>query len=237
MLERSRRPSGWLRHVVRIAALVSLLALGGAIPAPGAAAVHRVTERSFASGTTTLVFAKEPQLRFLGRAINVCVSEGVPANCPPGATIYLVGGSGWFADLSAIPQATWIWAPGTTPDTAPAELAQYHFVTPLLIPGRPTGGTLYFAVDDFAEAKVNGEVVASIGSITDVFQAGAAQNQITAVDIGAFLRPGLNIISVRAQNGPPEFTGGGCTSPCTYRDHPAGVVFGGTVTYRGGLSL
>jgi hypothetical protein len=229
--------TGWLlgraargRAIGSWVALVWVLSLAGASGPSLASDGHRTVTRAFASGRSTLVFSMER--RFLGRAINVCLSPTVPAGCPLGATAFGIdGGSGWAADLSSIPGSTWIWAPGITPQTAPAEFAQFFFVTPVVIRGRPVGGVLSFAVDDFAEVSVNGTVVATAGSITDVSEAGAAQSQTTVVDVGAFLRPGRNIIAVRAQNGPPEFAGT-CGATCTYAQNPAGVVFGGSITYR-----
>jgi pimeloyl-ACP methyl ester carboxylesterase len=74
-------------------------------------------------------------------------------------------------------------------------------------------------------------VVGSIGSITDLNQANDAQSHLTKFDITSSLVPGQNTITIRAQNGPPEY--GGCASPCSCEENPAGVVFGGSISISG----
>jgi hypothetical protein len=60
--------------------------------------------------------------------------------------------------------------------------------------------------------------------------AAMSNTSLTTLDISAALHPGTNTITIAAQNGPASF--GGCTSPCTYQMNPAGVVFGGTLSYH-----
>jgi hypothetical protein len=79
------------------------------------------------------------------------------------------------------------------------------------------------AVDDFVEVSVNGASVGAYGSLTNVSNASAAQNSLANFDITSFLVTGVNVITIRAANGPF-----GCsTGP--YGCNPAGVVFGGTL--------
>ena len=50
-------------------------------------------------------------------------------------------GGGWDVNLSGIPGATWIWAPGITKDSTPADNDTYRFTRTVDVPGTPTGGT------------------------------------------------------------------------------------------------
>jgi len=187
-------------------------------------ASHVVT---FASGTGTRVY-KFNHI-FLGLAENVCLNASFPANCPAGATLYGHQGSGWLADLSSIPKATWIYAPGITGESSPAQLVQYFFQTTFVIPATPTAGTLFVAADDAAQVMVNGSVVGRIGSLADVSKASDAQNRIHKFDITRFLVKGKNRIRIGQENGPARF--GGCAVPDNYTCNPSGVVFGGSATW------
>ena len=100
----------------------------------------------------------------------------------------------------------------------------------LNVPGYPDGGVLYFAADDFAEVRVNGASVRTIGSVTDYGSAAGAQAQLTQVDLTPFLLPGENQIVIRLQNGPGWFTGTSC-NPCTFGQNPTGVILGGSISY------
>jgi hypothetical protein len=164
-----------------------------------------------------------------GFAEKVCLNASSPAGCPPDAVQYGFAGTGWGADLQSIPGAAWIWAPGTTGATYPADLQRFAFSKQLDIQGNQISGTIQVAADDYAEVIVNGSVAGSIGSITDVFLAGAAQAALTSFDISAYLVPGTNTITVVGQNGPPWFAG--FPGPTSYSQNPAGTVFGGTITY------
>ena len=155
----------------------------------------------------------------------VCLNPLAPSNCPTGALLYGVGGfgAGWNADLSVIPGAMWIWAAGITAETSPAYPAEFVFSKSFNL-GAPIAGTIWVAVDDFAEVVVNGTVVGSVGSVSDASLAGPAQNALTSFDIAPYLVSGSNVVAVRAANG--VF---GC-GPGAYACNPAGVVFGGELT-------
>ncbi len=114
--------------------------------------------------------------------------------------------------------------------TAPAELAQFFFSKTFVLSAAPSAGTVSVSADDFAEVRVNGVVVGSVGSISDLSLSGLAQGSLTAFDITSLLVAGTNTITIRGRNGPGSF--GGCTN-CTYAQHPAGVVFGGSITVAG----
>lgn len=179
---------------------------------------------TFVSDTTWAV--SDPAGTFLGFAQNVCLNASAPSNCPAGATSYGWGGGGWTADLSSIPGATWIWAPGITGTTSPAFPAEFFFSKTFNLSGAPIAGTISVAVDDFAEVFVNSTSVGTTGSVTDVSLAGAAQSSLITFNITSFLVAGTNVITVRAANG--QF---GCgTGP--YSCNPAGVVFGGSLQFQ-----
>jgi len=185
----------------------------------------------FVSDASWQTFAIDPSLPGatpLGAAQKVCAFPGAPPVCPPGATLYSGrSGAGWEADLSSIPGASWIWAPGVTGSTAPADLQQFFFTRDFQLSQPPSVGRILLAVDDFAEVQVNGTVVGNSGSTTDVALAFAAQSALREFDILPFLRHGANTITIRAQNGPPSFAG--CFGACTYASNTAGVVFGGSI--------
>ena len=50
----------------------------------------------------------------VGPAQLVCINEFAPPGCPPGATLWGSSGFAWGVDLSPIPDANWVWAPGFT---------------------------------------------------------------------------------------------------------------------------
>jgi PEP-CTERM motif len=164
----------------------------------------------------------------LGGAQAVCLNSSFPTSCPAGATLYGYGGSGWGANLSSIPGAAWIWAPGVTGSTLDPSFLAFTFSQVFSLGGAPLSGTIAVAADDFASVFVNGNFVGSVGSTTDISLAGAGQSALTSFNILPFLVSGSNTISILGQNGLNSF--GGCTTNCTYSLDPAGVVFGGTLT-------
>jgi len=184
---------------------------------------------SFVSGTDWEVFDADPDgpgpANSLGNAQNVCLNASSPSNCPSEATLYGYPGAAWTADLSTIPGATWIWAPGITGATSPADLQEFFFRKQFDLAGTPTAATLSIAVDNFAEVRVNGVSAGTHGSITDCSEAGFAS--VKVFDISSLLVPGTNTLTIRAQNGPPECAG--CAPACSYGSNPAGVVFGGSI--------
>jgi hypothetical protein len=173
---------------------------------------------------TTTTFVSDPS--WLPASQNVCLNASSPNPCPAGATLYGYPFGGWGANLSSIPGATWIWSAGITGSTAPAFPASFTFSKTITIQGLPTGGSISIAADDFAAVFVNGLLVGTIGSTTDGTLAGAASSSLHTFDIGAFLVPGANLITVQGANG--NF---GCGSG-PYNCNPAGVVFGGTITFQ-----
>ncbi|MDP3890289.1 hypothetical protein, partial [Nocardioides sp.] len=94
------------------------------------------------------------------------------------------------------------------------------------LPGPPIAGSISVAVDDFAEVFVNGTLVGTTGSVTNISLAGAAQSSLATFNITPFLVTGTNYITVRAANG--LF---GCGAG-PYSCNPAGVVFGGWLQFQ-----
>ena len=212
-----------IRAFVVVAATLALV---------GVQQAHAQTQTiTLVSDTSWEVFNGDPAsgaATSAGFAQAVCLNASAPVNCPAGATLYGYGGTGWSTDLSSIPGALWIWAPGITGATAPVELAEFFFVRKIKIKGTPTAGTILVAVDDLAEIRVNGNVVGATGSTTDASLASAAASSLTSFDITPHLKQGANTITVRGQNGIGAFAG--CMN-CTYSQHPAGVVFGASISF------
>jgi hypothetical protein len=195
---------------------------------PKAHAESGITNLPFASDPTWGVFNSDPAngvTKFFGFAQNVCLNSLNPQNCPAEAMLYEHGG-GWGADLSLFPEARWIWAPGISGATYPALPARFFFSKAFILAGTPTEGTISVAADDYAKVFVNGIAVGTVGSVTDGPTAVAAQSSLTSFDVTEFLIAGLNIITVRASNGPF-----GC-GRYAYSCNPAGVVFCGSLTFK-----
>jgi hypothetical protein len=187
---------------------------------------------SFASGADWLAYdddpASNPGAKKLGAAQPVCLNPMAPPSCPAGALIYGFGGNGWSFSLLTVPDAVWIWGPGLSP-ADPADLKKFFFSRVFTLGSAPTG-RISIAADDAAEVRINGKVLDSIGSVTEVSEASISNSRLTTFDLTRLLVPGSNTITIAAQNGPPSF--GGCAPACPYSGNPAGVVFGGSFTYR-----
>jgi PEP-CTERM motif len=165
----------------------------------------------------------------VGNAEYVALNASMPIVQPTGAVQYGVFGSGWSADLSTIPGAYWIWAPGVTGDTPNASLAEYAFYQKFDLAGTPISGSISVAVDDMAQVYVNGMLAGTTGSITNIAAAFQAQSELKSFDLTPFLVSGTNTIEVLAQNGPDSFGG---VIDADYRQNTAGVVFGGTLSFQ-----
>jgi hypothetical protein len=192
------------------AGILCALALGSAAPVQ-------------AVSTSTVTVASSPA--WGGQ--HVCLNNFSPVVCPADATKYGYPAPGWFATRP--PGANWIWLSGVTGATLGADLATASFSQTVVLNGAPVSGTICLAADDYAELRVNGALVGSVGSTTNAAVAALAQNTCTAFNVTSFLRPGSNTITVNGQNGPRSFSGGTCSPSCTYSENPAGVMFGGTL--------
>jgi hypothetical protein len=138
------------------------------------------------------------------------------------------GGSGWGAS-SYLPDAFWIWHAGVAPSDF-ADLQVVVFDKTFTLGNDPTG-SIQVAADDLAAVFVNGILVGSVGSVSNVAVAAAAQNMPSMFALGSSLHPGANTISVVGQNGPASFAGG-CGGRCSYAQNVAGVLFEGSLTWH-----
>lgn len=188
---------------------------------------------SFASGPDWPVYdddpATNPSARKLGAAQPVCLNPTAPPGCPSGAVIYGFPGNGWSFSLLTVPGAMWVWGPGVSPTDA-ADLKGFFFSRVFAVGNQPRGH-ISVAADDTAEIRINGKVLDSVGSVTDISEASKANSRLTSFDITPLLVAGSNTITIAAQNGPPMFAG--CPSSCAYSSNPGGVVFGGELTSGG----
>jgi len=213
----------FLRQTAPFLGPAALAALGLAFPRPAAAQ----TTTTFVSDTSWSV--TDASNTSIGSAQYVVLNSQYPTRQPPGATDYgSTASPGWTADLSSIPGAYWIWAPGITGATTGASLSQFSFSHQFFLSGTPTAGTISVAVDDFASVYVNGTLAGSTGSISDASVAFKAQSALATFDLTPYLTSGQNTILIRAQNGPDSFSGGTPNPP--YSLNTAGVVFGGSIT-------
>jgi hypothetical protein len=161
---------------------------------------------------------------------HVCLNDTSPVGCPPDATKYGYPFPGWTAPRPA--GANWIWFNGVTGDTLDADLARASFSQTVDLNGAPIAGTICLSADDFAELRVNGVFVGSVGSTTIAAKSILAQSTSTCFNVTSFLQPGPNDITVNGQNGPKSFSPfalTGCDPSCKYNENPVGVVFGGTL--------
>ena len=83
----------------------------------------------------------------------------------------------------------------------------------VILAGKPTGGWIAVAADDYAEVHVNGKLVGSVGGF----------HSLTTLDLTPLLKQGSNTIAVLARNGV-------ACAGCHFWENPAGLVFGGTIT-------
>lgn len=190
----------------------------------------------FVSDASWLVFDKNPaEYNYpIGYAQAVKLNDYCPSSAPREAVSFNHPNNGWHANLSEIPGAQWVWAPGINANTPNADLQSFFFSKKFNLSSIPTSATIFIAVDDFAEITINNRYVGNIGSITDIGLAIAAQHGKT-FDITQYLTIGSNTITIRAQNGPSFFAGS--STPCTYSRNPAAVVFGGLIRFAKDLSM
>ena len=203
------------------AALVLTAGLGAAYPAAA-----QTTTTTFVSGPSWMTNSASGAS--LGGAQYVVLNSQYPTVQPPGATNYGSSANpGWTANLSSIPGAYWIWAPGITGATLNGSLAQYSFSQQFFLAGAPQSGTISVAVDDLATVFVNGTLAGSTGSISDESAAFQAQSALATFNISPYLTAGQNTITINAENGPAYYAGSDPNPP--YSVNTAGVVFGGTI--------
>jgi len=169
----------------------------------------------------------------LGNAQLVCLrTTDIAYTCPAGATSWDYPGTGsqaWYQDLSVIPSGRYIWAPGITAQDIIFD-AFYFFRKSITLNAPPQSGNFFITADDYAEVRVNGSLVGSVGSLACC----GGPRPLRGFNILPFLRQGANDIEVKAKNSfYPDFP---CSNCATYGTNPAGVVFGGRITAGTGAS-
>lgn len=228
---RTRCTRSGLFVAVTLTVLLAATVIAPVVPRVAAAAPKSV---AFASGPGWVAYSNYPgtnvsgasQARY-GPAQAVCLNTWSML-CPPGAVDFMSPYSAWTSALESIPGAQWVWRPGAGPMSSNADLDRVVFSRTIVVAGKPSGGWISLAADDYAEVRVNGVFVGAIGSVS-LAGPSPAYGALTTFDITSFVKPGANTIDVLAQNGPAE-TWGYCGAPCTFAANPAGVVFGGAVT-------
>jgi hypothetical protein len=201
------------RRTLWMAGVLLLMVLGPAAPAQ-------------AVSTSTVIVASSPA--WGGQ--HVCLNAASPLACPAGATQYGYPFPGWVAPRP--PGANWIWLSGVTGTTLGADLATASFSQTIDINGQPVSGTICLSADDYAELRVNGTLVGTVGSTINPALSALAQSTCMLFNVTTYLRPGSNQITVNGQNGPRSFSPfalTGCNPSCRYNENPAGVMFGGTI--------
>lgn len=153
----------------------------------------------------------------LGRAKYVCGGPGI--QCPPGAVSYNFGAYSQ-PDTTTIPTAHWIWRGdvATEDPAGPSVIFEKTYVL-----GPNSSGWIKIAADDFAEVRMNGVRLASIGSTADIGAALRSQKTLTHVDLTTSLREGPNTLTILGRNGPWA-----CQPRRPYHC-PASVLFGGVI--------
>src|SRR5262249_60983540 len=124
--------------------------------------------------------------------------------------------------------AVWVWAPGVTGATTPADLVQVFFTKTFTLPAIPLSAFISVGADDFAEVLVNGATVGATGSITDPALAAVASARLVTFDITSQLVAGDNRIVIEGSNGPATVASCGAGA-CSYQQNPAGVGFRGSL--------
>jgi hypothetical protein len=215
---------------------ISMLIRHGSAVAIAIIACTALTDHSACADTTTFVSdtswsVMDALNNPVGNAQYVVLNNAHPTVQPSGATNYgCPPSSTWQADVSTIPGAGWIWAPGIIGTSPNASLATYSFSHSFFLGGLPTLGTISLAVDDSASIFVNGNLAGSVGSITDASVAYQAQSALTTFNITPYLQSGQNTILISSENGPDSFPG---IANSDYAENPAGLVFGGTISSQG----
>jgi hypothetical protein len=213
---------------VRVAAFVAALcATAGACLLPGSSRPAKPHVVTFASGPNWPSFVGKLSaivLPTIGPAKLVCVNAGSPPACPAGAISYGFPGTSWGADRAALFGGQWIWRADVAPLAPAQDGAGFEKEFTL---GRDPTGMIRIAAADYAEVLVDSVVVGTTGSLQDVGFAWTAQSTWKELDLTPFLHEGQNVITVIALKAPVACH----PSACLYAQAPAGVVFGGSLSY------
>ncbi|HEX2733790.1 MAG TPA: hypothetical protein VHM70_19405 [Polyangiaceae bacterium] len=190
--------------------------------------------QTFTSDDTWTSFAADDNGKSgnaLGNAKLVCAAS-VLQNCPAGALQYGPPLSeGWKADLSKLPGAKWIWRADVKEMDVP-QIAAFEKTFEL---GPDPSGTLLIAADDFAEVRVNGTKIGSIGSITDAPKALDAQSALHPFDLTTALHSGSNTITIIGKNSAWEACATALSGPAPSPPPQPPAAPGGETISVGGL--
>lgn len=216
-----------IREHARRALLAALAAVAVcASAAPAGAQLQEVFVPSNATWTVS-----DESGGSLGNARLVCLRPDQPASCPSGALSWDYPGIGsyaWYQNLRAIPNGRYIWAPGLTPQSINVNTF-YYFRKTVTLNAPPQSGNFFITADDYAEVRINGTLVGTVGSLACC----GGPRPLRSFNILPFLRQGANDFEIKAKNADyPDF-------PCacaTYGENPAGVVFGGRLTAGSGTA-
>lgn len=192
----------------------------------------RAAVLTFGSDTTWDVYNANPAsagAQLLGKAEFVADNATSPAVQPAGVIRYgYPAAGGLTANLSSIPGANWVWAPGITGTSVAPDFQQYFFSKTFSVTS-PTLASISVAADDLVEVFVNGTSVGSYGSVVTPLL--ATQSTLKTFNLLPFLVTGNNTLTIRGENGPSSFSAFATPGqPATYAQNPAAVVFGGSIT-------
>lgn len=90
------------------------------------------------------------------------------------------------------PDATWIWAKRVANDQTVYARVRFH------VAKKPKRATLYVTADDAFTVYVNSQ---EVGSTVSNPNSNELWKQVQAIDVAARLKPGQNVVAVRAHNG------------------------------------
>jgi hypothetical protein len=176
---------------------------------------------------TDLEPGEEPELEFLypvierplGEAQVVCLSEGVPSNCPADAVNWGRGiDGGWEIPDEVRRDAQWVWAPLVSPDN-PGDGEAYVFKTTVKADRKTRRVSLAITADNRADVFIAGDYWFSTEGPNTVtfFNIHSAVNEFLSEEVE---------IMVLAYNEP--YSEANCDqAPCSYRRNPAGFVLQG----------
>lgn len=168
-------------------------------------------------------------------AQNVCLNATSPTNCPAGATQYGYPYTAWTTNLSSLPGATWIWAPGVSGATSPAAHAKFTFGKAFNLPALPPIGVpnidFWIAADNTVEEILvnNNSVMIPPPPLNPTTNPPLLQVSIPA----SFIHSGSNVVKVTVSNADNPSD---CAVADAYSCNPAGVVFGATIPFQGNAS-
>lgn len=212
----------------------ALLASGAASYAQVPATVTIVSDDSWAVEGTD-----DHNMSTQGASQVVCLNAMNPSNCPvqdsPAPTIFGWALPGWAIDYASLPnQARWMWASGISGGSARAASQMFKFTKDFYLCSDPGDGTVSLAADNFAEVRVNGNLLTFVDSNgSSDTNSTSPERLVTAQVPRSFLKSGVspNTIVVTARNGTDTSSCFPNTCPDLYQYNPAGVMLAASFPY------